>query len=69
MTFDFSFVGFGRITRRFFAIEMTMRDFLACRLGEGANFDAFRPSEMFRKIDIVPYDAFAIWMHAMRPRR
>jgi 8-oxo-dGTP pyrophosphatase MutT (NUDIX family) len=68
MTFDFSYMGCGRITRRFYVIEMTRQDFLACRLGEGSNLDTFSPGEMFRKIDIVPYDAFAIWMHATRQK-
>lgn len=67
--FDFSYIGCGRIVRRFFEVNMTSEQLAQCVLGEGDGMYAFTAQELFREPKIVPYDAFAIWMHAVHQQQ
>ena len=63
-TFDFSFRGLGKVWRRFYIIHMNSDKLGLLRLGEGREFRAFSAREFMMQLRIVPYDAFAIWLHA-----
>ena len=66
-SFDFSYLGCGTVIRRFYEVALTSAELARCRLTEGDAFRAFDAAELFREARIVPYDAFAIWMHVTRP--
>jgi 8-oxo-dGTP pyrophosphatase MutT (NUDIX family) len=69
-TFDFSFSGYGRVLRRYFEIAIDQSKLGGLVLGEGAEMRAFSPGEILSVARVVPYDAFAIWLHAtQRPAR
>jgi 8-oxo-dGTP pyrophosphatase MutT (NUDIX family) len=67
-TFDVPFIGEKRFYRRFFEvpIEASMLDRLV--LGEGAEMRVFPASEILIGPRVVPYDAYAIWLHAAKGR-
>jgi len=64
--FDFSFAGHGKRFRAFYEVTMKAVDLPRLVLNEGAGMQAFTAAEIFMKPRVVPYDAFAIWMHANR---
>lgn len=67
-TFDFGFCGSGRKRRIYYEILLPISDTSKFRLGEGAEVGAFDAESFLVKDRIVPYDAFAIWMHYQRAR-
>ena len=67
-TFDFGFAGLPRVLRRYFEVPVTGGAIEAVVLGEGADLRMFCAEEILSMPRIVPYDAFAIWMHAVRSR-
>jgi 8-oxo-dGTP pyrophosphatase MutT (NUDIX family) len=68
-TFDFSFAGFRRVYRRYFEVPVAGQALKSTVLGEGSDMRAFSAQDILAMPRVVPYDAFAIWLHATsRPR-
>ena len=67
-TFDMSFCGGGIIFRTFYEVRLDDMQLAALRLGEGSEFRAVTAREALGSLRLVPYDAFALWMHANRHR-
>ena len=63
---DFSYCGLGNIVRHYFAAEIDDSMLTRLRLGEGQEMKVFGASELLSMQRVVPYDAFAIWMHATK---
>lgn len=63
-TFDFGFRGLGKLWRRFYVVPLTTETLAGLRLGEGSELRAFKADDLLRDERVVPYDAFAIWLHA-----
>jgi 8-oxo-dGTP pyrophosphatase MutT (NUDIX family) len=63
-SFDFAFCGFGRFTRSYFEVPVersTLEDLI---LAEGSEMRLFSASELLCGPRVVPFDAFAVWLHA-----
>ena len=67
-TFDFGFAGDGVRWRTYYALKLPQTDLQGLILGEGADFGAFEPEKLLAMPRVVPYDAFALWMHHARGR-
>jgi 8-oxo-dGTP pyrophosphatase MutT (NUDIX family) len=67
-TFDFSFAGDGIRVRTYYAVTLPQADLDGLVLGEGADLAAFEAESLLALPRIVPYDAFAVWMHHARGR-
>lgn len=63
-TFDFSFRGLSKVWRRYYLVPMKCSNLGLLQLGEGREFKAFTAQGLLTLSRIVPYDAFAIWLHA-----
>jgi len=68
ITFDLSFVGNRRFFRRFFTVPVEERMLDQLTLGEGSAMQVFPAHKVLIGPRIVPYDAYAIWLHASRGR-
>jgi len=66
-TFDFSFRGLGHVWRRYYLVRLDNNELNRLQLGEGSELRAFTARELLTQSRVVPYDAFAIWLHATRP--
>jgi len=64
--FDFSFAGYGKLSRVFYEVPMKASNLARLVLCEGAGMKAFTASEILSERRVVPYDAFALWLHANR---
>lgn len=67
-TFDFGFAGDGVRLRTYYAMTLPQADLEGLVLGEGADFGAFEVERLLAMPRVVPYDAFALWMHHARGR-
>jgi 8-oxo-dGTP pyrophosphatase MutT (NUDIX family) len=67
-TFDFGFAGDGIRTRTYFAVTLPRANTHGLILGEGADLGAFEAEMLLAMPRVVPYDAFALWMHHARAR-
>jgi 8-oxo-dGTP pyrophosphatase MutT (NUDIX family) len=67
-TFDFGFAGDGVRLRTYYAMTLPQADLEGLVLGEGADFAAFEAERLLAMPRVVPYDAFALWMHHARGR-
>jgi 8-oxo-dGTP pyrophosphatase MutT (NUDIX family) len=54
--------------RIYFLAPASLEQFAAFRLHEGAGFAAFTAAEILGGLSMVPYDAFAIFLHQARDR-
>jgi 8-oxo-dGTP pyrophosphatase MutT (NUDIX family) len=63
-TFDMKFCGRGILFRTFFEVKLSQSEVAALVLGEGSAFRAFTALEALSTLRLVPYDSFALWMHA-----
>jgi 8-oxo-dGTP pyrophosphatase MutT (NUDIX family) len=63
-TFDMTFCGAGVLYRRYFEAKLDESQLARLRLSEGTAFHAFAPRAALALDNLVPYDAFALWMHA-----
>lgn len=61
--FDFSFSGQGKLLRVFYEVPLKVVDLPKLILGEGSKMRAFSVEGILGEKRVVPYDAFAIWMH------
>ena len=64
--FDFGALGQGVMYRVYYQVVVPERAFRACVLREGAELKALAVTDLLAKERVVPYDAFAIWMHAFK---
>jgi 8-oxo-dGTP pyrophosphatase MutT (NUDIX family) len=67
-TFDFGFAGDGVRLRTYYALTLPQPDLDGLVLGEGADLAAFEAESLLAMPRVVPYDAFAVWMHHARGR-
>jgi 8-oxo-dGTP pyrophosphatase MutT (NUDIX family) len=65
-SFDFDFNGLGRFTRRYFEVPIEPSEIEKIVLREGSAFRLFSARKLLNVQRIVPFDAFAIWLHAGR---
>ena len=64
--FSFDFPRHGRVLRYFYEVRIPAATAAGIVLSEGAGIAAFAPRTILTKLRTVPYDAFAIWLHATR---
>ena len=62
--FSFSFGRAGIVTRHFFEVPIRSAIIEKMTLTEGSAMRAFLASEILNLPRVVPYDSFAIWLHA-----
>ena len=62
--FTFDFPSHGRVLRRFYEVPISSRLLQDIVLGEGAGVGTFSARTILTELKVVPYDAFAIWLHA-----
>ena len=67
-TFDFAFAGDGVRVRTYFAVTLPQAGLDGLVLGEGAGLAAFAAETLLAMPRVVPYDAFALWMHHAQRR-
>jgi 8-oxo-dGTP pyrophosphatase MutT (NUDIX family) len=61
---SFTFGRHGRIQRYFYEVPIRAEILPKLRLREGAEMRAFAASDILTRPRVVPYDSFAIWLHA-----
>lgn len=62
--FTFTFGRFGEITRYYFQVATAADSLKQLQLREGAALQIFSAAEILNLPRVVPYDSFAIWLHA-----
>lgn len=67
-TFDMSFCAVGVVYRRYYEVRLTEAQLATLKLGEGTAFRSFTFRDLLARPDVVPYDAFALWLHGNRAR-
>jgi 8-oxo-dGTP pyrophosphatase MutT (NUDIX family) len=67
-SFDFGFAGDGIRLRTYYTVKLPRSDIEGLVLGEGAGVAAFEAERLLAMPRVVPYDAFAVWMHHARGR-
>jgi 8-oxo-dGTP pyrophosphatase MutT (NUDIX family) len=67
-TFDFGFAGDGIRLRTYYTVTLPQAGLDGLVLGEGADLGAFEAERLLAMPRVVPYDAFALWMHHARGR-
>jgi 8-oxo-dGTP pyrophosphatase MutT (NUDIX family) len=65
--FDFAFSGHQRLIRRFFEVPLERFMLAHLTLGEGRKMKLFTAREILTSARVVPFDSFALWLHAARP--
>jgi 8-oxo-dGTP pyrophosphatase MutT (NUDIX family) len=63
--FDFSFGGLGRFARKFYEVQIDYAAIGKLVLGEGAAMQVFSAREILTGLRVVPFDSFALWLHAV----
>jgi len=66
--FDFGCNGFSRCIRQFFEVRVPESALSDLVLGEGIMMRTFAAHELLTGPRVVPFDAFAVWMHATRKK-
>jgi 8-oxo-dGTP pyrophosphatase MutT (NUDIX family) len=61
--FDFTWLGDTKLFRTYFEIRISEALLRRAVLGEGAAVDAFTGEAILEQPRLVPYDAFALWLH------
>lgn len=67
-TFDFEFLGQRTYYRTFYEVVLPAGRFPGLILGEGREIRAFSSEEVLSLARVVPYDAFALYLHINRSR-
>jgi 8-oxo-dGTP pyrophosphatase MutT (NUDIX family) len=67
-TFDFGFAGDRVVSRTYYAVTLPQAELDELVLGEGADFAPFEAERLLAMPRVVPYDAFALWLHHARGR-
>ena len=66
--FDFAFCGLGHFKRHFYEVSIPESSLSGLVLGEGTEMRALTARELFDGRRLVPFDAFALWLHAARDK-
>ena len=66
--FDFTNLGQKKIYRIYYEVPVPAKSYERFTLREGAQFKAFSGAEILCGPRVIPYDAFAIWLHMRRSR-
>lgn len=69
MDFGFDSIGASQAVRLFYEVKMRVEDLAGLVLTEGRLVEAVPVGELLINRRVVPYDAFAIWMHHCWKRR
>ncbi|MGE4527381.1 MAG: NUDIX domain-containing protein [Rhodospirillaceae bacterium] len=66
---DLDFAPFGGKVcyRRFYEVPLALADLPKLRLGEGRQMQPVEVHDLLLHRRVTPYDAFALWMHAVAP--
>ena len=64
LEFDLAGLGLDRYYRKYYLVRMTLAEMDCLHLTEGAKFAAFDGDTMLGTLDLSPYDAFALFLHA-----
>jgi 8-oxo-dGTP pyrophosphatase MutT (NUDIX family) len=64
--FSFTFGRHGRIRRYFYEVSIRAAVLPELRVREGSEMRVFSASDILTRARVVPYDSFAIWMHASK---
>jgi 8-oxo-dGTP pyrophosphatase MutT (NUDIX family) len=64
--FSFTCGGHGRVDRYFYEVALAKDVLPELKLHEGAQMRAFTAAKILTQPRVVPYDSFAIWIHASR---
>jgi 8-oxo-dGTP pyrophosphatase MutT (NUDIX family) len=67
-TFDFGFAGKEVYSRTYYEVTLPVGHLHTLVLSEGAGMKAFAPEDVLALPRVVPYDAFALWLHMIRGR-
>lgn len=62
--FTFTFGNFGVVERHYFKVPVPSSVMPSLTLNEGVEMRAFQAAEILNLPRVVPYDSFAIWLHA-----
>jgi 8-oxo-dGTP pyrophosphatase MutT (NUDIX family) len=62
--FTFDYGHHGTVFRHFYEVKIAGSVVTRLTLREGAEMRAFPPSELLNMHRVVPYDSFAVWLHA-----
>jgi len=62
--FTFDYGQHGSVFRRFYEVKIAGSALTHLMLREGAEMRAFPASEILNMPRVVPYDSFAVWLHA-----
>jgi len=66
--FDLTPIGFKKIYRVFYEVQLPVSVLNSITLGEGAAFKAFTKNEILTLPRLTPYDGFALWFHSNKSR-
>lgn len=66
VNYDFRFCGKGLVKREYFVINITAAQRSALVLGEGQGMADFSAEEVLALSPVIPFDAFALWLHIHR---
>ena len=66
--FDFTPLGYSKVCRTYFEVQVSDAAFRRFVLHEGADFQAFKGDQLLVARRVTPYDAFAVWMHLNHSR-
>lgn len=66
--FDLEPMGLRQIERSFYTVRIDEEAEAALTLGEGHAMQAFTADEILTLQRVIPYDAFALWLHVSRER-
>jgi 8-oxo-dGTP pyrophosphatase MutT (NUDIX family) len=62
--FTFDYGRFGLVDRAYYEVRIPSSSVDGLTLREGAGMRAFAAAELLRLPRLVPYDSFAVWLHA-----
>ncbi len=65
---DYRRLGSRVLFRNFYEVRLSKDEAGRLRLGEGAEMRAFRADVLLQLKAVVPYDSYAVWLHAFRRR-
>jgi len=68
LEFDLSPIGAGKVYRAVYEVPVADEQLAAFNLREGLACEALTAREILTERSVVPYDAFAVWMHHARLR-
>ncbi len=63
MTLGFEPMGCGHVERAFFTGCLSNQEIKNIQLGEGQGIELVEAKQLLKNEHVVPYDAFALWLH------